>query len=119
MRRMAANLLAAIFTVLPLGVMAQAWPAKTVRIVVPFAAGGPADIYARAIAEKLQGALGQPFVGEDKPGGGSIVATDFVAKSPADGDTLLMMSNTHTGNEPRIPDPPFHLHRDVMPVSPA
>src|SRR5258705_13802705 len=119
MRRMAANLLAAIFTVLPLGVMAQAWPAKTVRIVVPFAAGGPADIYARAVAEKLQGALGQPFVVEDRPGGGSIVGTDAVAKSAPDGYTLLMMSNTHTVNESLIPDRPFQLLRDFVPVAPV
>ncbi len=119
MRRMTANLLAAIFTVLPLGVMAQAWPAKTVRIVVPFAAGGPADIYARAVAEKLQAALGQPFIVEDKPGGGSIVGTDSVAKSAPDGYTLLMMSNTHTVNESLIPDRPFQLMRDFVPVAPV
>src|SRR6185503_3286204 len=85
-------LLAAVFTLVPFGVTAQSpttasgqpWPTKTVRIVVPFAAGGPADIYARAIAEKLQAALGQPFIVEDKPGGGSIVGTDAVAKSAPD-----------------------------------
>ena len=97
----------------------QAWPARPVKIVVPFAAGGPADIYARAIAEKLQGALGQPFVVEDRPGGGSIVGTDLVAKSPADGYTLLMMSNTHTVNESLIPDKPFVLLRDFVPVAPV
>src|SRR5258706_13332539 len=118
MRRMTANLLAAIFAALPLGVMGQAWPAQTVRIVVPFAAGGPADIYARAVAEKLQAALGQPFIVEDKPGGGSIVGTDSVAKSAPDGYTLLMMSNTHTVNESPIPDRPFPLMRDFVPVGP-
>jgi tripartite-type tricarboxylate transporter receptor subunit TctC len=90
-----------------------------VRIVVPFAAGGPADIFARAIAEKLQAALGQPFVVEDKPGGGSIVGTDAVAKSAPDGYTLLMMSNTHTVNESLIPDRPFQLMRDFVPISPV
>ena len=119
MRRIAGYLFAAIFTVLPHGAMAQAWPAKTVRIVVPFAAGGPADIYARAIAEKLQVALGQPFIVEDKPGGGSIVGTDAVAKSAPDGYTLLMMSNTHTVNESLIPDRPFQLMRDFVPVAPV
>ena len=99
--------------------LAQAWPAKPVKIIVPFAAGGPADIYARAIGEKLQGVLGQPFVVEDKPGGGSIVGTDLVAKSPPDGYTLLMMSNTHTVNESLVPGKPFELMRDFVPVSPV
>jgi len=98
---------------------AQGYPAKPVRIVVPFAAGGPADLYARAIGEKLQASLGQPFVVEDKPGGGSIVGTDLVAKSAADGYTLLMMSNTHTVNESLIPDRPFVLLRDFVPVAPV
>src|SRR5206468_13082326 len=92
--------------------LAQGWPSRPVKIVVPFAAGGPADIYARVIGEKLQAALGQPFVVEDKPGGGSIVGTDAVAKSAGDGYTLLMMSNTHTVNESLIRDKPFQLLRD-------
>src|SRR5437667_215474 len=85
------------------------WCDMPERIIVPFAAGGPADIYARAVAEKLQAALGQPFVIEDKPGAGSIVGTDSVAKSAPDGYTLLMMSNTHTVNESLIPERPFQL----------
>ncbi|APV48690.1 MFS transporter [Betaproteobacteria bacterium GR16-43] len=99
--------------------LAQAWPAKPVKIVVPFAAGGPADIYARAIGEKLSTALGQPFVVENKPGGGSIVGTDFAAKSAPDGYTLLMMSNTHTVNESLVPERPFQLMRDFVPVAPV
>jgi tripartite-type tricarboxylate transporter receptor subunit TctC len=110
---------AALATAAPLAALAQAWPSKPVRIVVPFAAGGPADLYARALAEKLQSALGQPFVVEDKPGGGSIVGTDLVAKSAPDGYTLLMMSNTHTVNESLIPDRPFQLMRDFVPVAPV
>ena len=98
---------------------AQAYPAKPVKIIVPFAAGGPADIYARAIGEKLTTALGQAFVVENKPGGGSIVGTDAVAKSAPDGYTLLMMSNTHTVNESLIPDRPFVLMRDFVPVAPV
>jgi tripartite-type tricarboxylate transporter receptor subunit TctC len=110
----------AVAAVLPSGhALAQAWPAKPVKIVVPFAAGGPADIYARAIGEKLSAALGQPFVVENKPGGGSIVGTDFAAKSAADGYTLLMMSNTHTVNESLVPDRPFQLMRDFVPVAPV
>jgi tripartite-type tricarboxylate transporter receptor subunit TctC len=102
-----------------LGASAQPYPSKPVRIVVPFAAGGPADIYARAIGEKLQGVLGQSFVVENKPGAGSILGTDAVAKSAADGYTLLMMSNTHTVNESLVPDKPFQLMRDFVPVAPV
>ncbi len=102
----------------PLAALAQAWPAKAVKIVVPFAAGGPADIYARAVGERLQAALGQAFVVENKPGAGSIVGTDSVAKSAPDGYTLLLMSNTHTVNESLIPDRPFQLLRDFVPVAP-
>ena len=99
--------------------LAQPYPAKPVKIVVPFAAGGPADIYARSIGEKLQTALGQSFVVENKPGGGAIVGTDLVAKSPADGYTLLMMSNTHTVNESLFKDKPYQLLRDLVPVAPV
>ena len=98
---------------------AQAYPAKPVRIIVPFAAGGPADIYARFVGQKLQEAMGQPFVIEDRPGGGSLIGTEAVAKAPADGYTLLMMSNTHTVNETLIPVRPFELMRDFAPVSPV
>lgn len=121
MHRSQARALAALALALalPWSASAQSWPARTVRIVVPFAAGGPADIYARAIAEKLSQSLGQSFVVEDKPGGGSIVGTDTVAKSAPDGYTLLMMSNTHTVNESLIPDKPFALLRDFVPVAPV
>ena len=114
-------MLRAVLALLLLSVNAAAWsqayPARAVRIVVPFATGGPADIYARFIGAKLQEALGQPFVIEDRPGGGSIVGTDVVAKSPPDGYTLLMMSNTHTVNETLIPKKPFDLMRDLTPIS--
>ena len=92
----------------------QAYPSKPVKIVVPYAVGGPADIYARFLAARMQESLGQPVVVEDRPGAGSIVGTDFAAKSPADGYTLLMMSNTHTVNETLIPKKPFELMRDFV-----
>jgi tripartite-type tricarboxylate transporter receptor subunit TctC len=99
-------------------VFAQEYPARPVKIIVPFAAGGPADVYARFLAQRLQGALGQPFVVDDRPGAGSIVGTDAVAKSAPDGYTLLVMSNTHTVNESLIPNKPFSLTRDFVPVAP-
>jgi tripartite-type tricarboxylate transporter receptor subunit TctC len=97
---------------------AQGYPNHPVKIIVPFGAGGPADIYARFLGQRLQEPLGQPFVVEDRPGGGSVVGTDAVAKSPADGYTLLLMSNTHTVNETLIPNKPFALLRDLAPVAP-
>src|SRR6266536_2729310 len=96
---------------------AQDYPNRPVKIIVPFAAGGPADVYARFLAQRLQEALGQPFVVEDRPGGGSIVGSDAVAKSAPDGYTLLVMSNTHTVNETLIPKKPFDLMRDFAPIT--
>jgi len=98
---------------------AQDYPAKPIRIIVPFAAGGPADIYARFIGQRLSEALGQPVVIEDRPGAGSVIGTDAVAKSAPDGYTLLMMSNTHTVNESLIPNKPYQLMRDFVPVAPV
>ena len=104
-------------TVFSAAAWSQSYPAKTVKIVVPYGVGGPADIYARFIGGKLQDALGQTFIVEDRPGAGSIVGTDYVAKSEPDGYTLLMMSNTHTVNETLIPKKPFELMRDFAPIT--
>ncbi len=98
--------------------LAQSYPNRPVKIVVPFATGGPADNYARFIAQKLQDALGQSFVVDNRPGGGSVIGTDIAAKAPADGYTLLMMSNTHTANETLIPNKPFALMRDFVAIAP-
>ncbi|MGQ0544370.1 MAG: tripartite tricarboxylate transporter substrate-binding protein [Betaproteobacteria bacterium] len=95
----------------------QSYPAKPVKIVVPYGVGGSADVYARYLGAKLQDTMGQSFVVENRPGAGSIVGTDYVAKSPADGYTLLMMSNTHTVNETLIPKKPFDLMRDFAPIT--
>src|SRR6185369_11317848 len=73
---------------------------------------------ARFIAQRLQESMGQIFIVDDRPGAGSIIGTDAVAKSPADGYTLLLMSNTHTVNESLIPTKPFQLMRDFVPVAP-
>ena len=101
------------------GAWAQEWPAaKPVRLVVPFATGGSADVFGRIIAQRLQEALGQSFVVENRPGAGSIIGTDAVAKSAPDGYTLLVMSNTHTVNESLIPNKPFQLMRDFVGVAP-
>ena len=99
--------------------LAQDYPNRTVKIVVPFAAGGPADNYARFIAQRLQDELKQSFIVEDKPGAGSVIGTDVAAKSPADGYTLLMMSNTHTVNESLLGNKPFALMKDFVPIAPV
>ena len=91
----------------------QPYPSKTVRIVVPYAVGGSADVYGRVLAAKLSEHLGHPVVVENRPGGGAVVGTDAVAKSAPDGYTLLMMSNTHTVNETLIPKKPYELMRDL------
>ena len=98
--------------------VAQNYPAKSVRIIVPFAPGGPADIYARYVGQRLQEAMGQTFVIENRPGAGSIIGTELVTKAPADGYTLLLMSNTHTVNESLIPKKPYALMKDFAPVAP-
>jgi len=97
---------------------AQSYPNRPVKIVVPFATGGPADNYARFMAQRLSEELKQSFVIDNKPGAGSIIGTDFAAKSPADGYTLLMMSNTQTVNESLIPVKPFGLMKDFVGIAP-
>src|SRR4029453_15742232 len=95
----------------------QDYPSRSVRIIVPFGAGGPADVYSRVLAQHLSDALKQPFVVENRPGAGSIVGTDTVAKSAPDGYTLLAMSNTHPTNESLAANKPFQLMRDFVPVA--
>jgi tripartite-type tricarboxylate transporter receptor subunit TctC len=116
-----ATLLRAGFAALALSLSqpaaAQDYPARQVRVIVPFGAGGPADVYARVIAQHLSEELKQTFVVEDRPGAGSIIGTDAVAKSAPDGYTLLLMSNTHTTNESLVPNKPFQLMRDFVPVA--
>jgi len=101
----------------PGAVLAQDYPTRTVKIIVPFGAGGPADVFSRVLAQHLSDALKEPFIVEDRPGAGSIIGTDTVAKSPPDGYTLLAMSNTHTTNESLIANKPFQLMRDFVPVA--
>jgi tripartite-type tricarboxylate transporter receptor subunit TctC len=111
----------ALLAVLALPVLpaaAQDWPARPVRIVVPFAPGGSADVFGRVVAQRLQEALGANFIIDNRPGAGSVIGTDAVAKSAPDGYTLLLMSNTHTVNESLIPNKPFVLMRDFIPVAP-
>jgi tripartite-type tricarboxylate transporter receptor subunit TctC len=98
--------------------VAQDYPTRTVKIIVPFGAGGPADVAARLIGNILQDSFKQPFVVEDRPGAGALIGTLEAARSPADGYTLLMMSNTQTANESLIPERKYQLMRDLVPIAP-
>ncbi len=119
LRRVATLAVISILVVMPWSSAgAQDYPNKPVRIIVPFGAGGPADVYARVLAQHLGDAFKQSFVVENRPGAGAIIGTDAVAKAEPDGYTLLLMSNTHTTNESLIPNRPYELMRDFAPVSP-
>src|ERR1700682_5864789 len=119
MLRAVAMFVAGLALISPFPAQAEEYPARPVKLIVPFAAGGPADIYARFLAQRLPGALGQPFIVDDRPGPGSVMGTDAAAKSAPDGYTLLVMSNTHTVNETLVPNKPYALLRDFVPIAPV
>jgi tripartite-type tricarboxylate transporter receptor subunit TctC len=97
---------------------AETYPARPIKFIVPFGAGGPADVFARVLAQYMQESLKQTVVVEDRPGAGSIIGTEAVKQSAPDGYTLLVMSNTHTTNESLIPNKPFVLMNDFVAVAP-
>jgi tripartite-type tricarboxylate transporter receptor subunit TctC len=121
-RRFALVLGAIVLMVLGAGTPSQAedYPSRPVKIIVPFGAGGPADVAARLIGNVLQETLGQPFVIENRSGAGGVIGTLEVAKSLADGYTLLMMSNTQTANESLVPTAQrkYELMKDLAPIAP-
>jgi tripartite-type tricarboxylate transporter receptor subunit TctC len=96
---------------------AQTYPSRPIRVIVPFAAGGQADILARLIGQWLSERLGQPFVIENRPGGGTNIATEAVVRAPADGYTLLMVGATQAINATLYDKLNFHLIRDITPVA--
>jgi tripartite-type tricarboxylate transporter receptor subunit TctC len=97
---------------------ADDYPSRPIKIVAPFGAGGPTDVYTRAIAEELRQALHQTVFIENRPGAGTTIGTDLVAKAPPDGLTLLMISGTQTVNETLYPKKHYQLMRDLVPVAP-
>jgi tripartite-type tricarboxylate transporter receptor subunit TctC len=96
---------------------AQAYPTRPVRIVAPTAPGGAPDIVARLIGPWLSGRLGQQFVVENRPGGGSNIGTEAVVRAPADGYTLLLVSNTNAINATLYDRLNFDFLRDILPVA--
>src|SRR4029077_9537771 len=97
--------------------LAQDYPNRTIRFIVPFGAGGPTDVFTRALGEELRKALGQPIVMENRPGAGSIIGTTEVARAVPDGYTLLMISATQTTVETLSPNKSYKLMRDLIPVA--
>jgi tripartite-type tricarboxylate transporter receptor subunit TctC len=97
---------------------AEAWPARPIRLVVPYPAGGPTDLLARVIAEKLSAALGQQTIVDNKPGASGNLGSDIVAKAPADGYTLVMGNNaTHATNQSLFPNHPYDAAKDFAPIA--
>jgi tripartite-type tricarboxylate transporter receptor subunit TctC len=97
---------------------AEDYPSRPIKVIVPFGAGGPADVAARLLGNELQKSLGQPFVVENRTGAGGVIGTLEAVKSPPDGYTLLMMSNTQTANESLVPQRKYELMRDLTPIAP-
>jgi tripartite-type tricarboxylate transporter receptor subunit TctC len=117
-RRHAALLALAAIATRASPVRADTYPSRPVKIVAPFGAGGPTDVYSRAIANELQQSLRQSFFIEDHPGAGTTLGTDLVAHAEPDGYTLLMVSGTQTVNETLYGHKPYELMRDLAPVAP-
>src|ERR1700738_4228258 len=115
--RMSAVLVLAFAVSIPTAV-AQTYPARPVKIIPPSPPGGARTISPRQLGQSLSESLKQSFVIEDRPGAGSILGTEAVARSAPDGYTLLLMSNTHTTNASLIPNKPFALMRDFVAVAP-
>ena len=98
--------------------VAQAYPSRSIRLVVPFPAGGATDILSRTLAQKASEKLGQQIVVDNRPGAGGTIGSDFVAKSPADGYTLLMATgSTHAVNPITNPKIPYNVERDFTPLA--
>jgi len=96
---------------------AQAWPAKSIRWIVPFAPGGTTDVVTRLVAVELTRSLGQPVVVDNKPGAGTVLGVDLAAKSPADGYTLVTVANSFCVNQTLVKNLPYDGLRDLRPVA--
>ncbi len=106
----------ALWLPLPIQAQAQAWPAQPLRVLVSFPGGGTLDVVVRLVAQAMSATLGQPIVVDNKPGGGTVIGTALAAKAPADGLTLLAVSNSFTINPALLPSLPFDTVRDFQPL---
>ena len=102
--------------VIPLAASAQSWPQRPIKMIVPFPAGGPTDVMTRILSDKLSQALGQPVVVDNKPGAGGTIGSDLVAKSPADGYTLLMATGSTHSVGPYLGKVPYDPQKDFTPI---
>ena len=117
-RAAAAPLILSLLSILPYSpARAEDYPSRPVKVIVPFGLGGPTDVFTRVISEELHHSLHQPFVMENRPGAGTIIGSEAAAKSPPDGYTLLMVSATQTTTETLVPNKPFKLMRDFVPIA--
>ncbi len=107
----------AALAALPLLARAQAWPAKPVRIVVPFTPGGTTDFVARLVGVELAKSLGQPVVVENKPGAGTVIGVDAVAKSAPDGYAFVCVANSFAANQTLVKKLPYDTLKDLRPVA--
>lgn len=108
----------ALLAMVPMVAAAQAWPARSVKMIVPFPAGGATDVIARLLAQKLGDAWGQTVVVENKSGAGGNLGTDLAAKSPPDGYTIVMVSGSIvTANQYIYRNMPFDAARDLVPIT--
>jgi tripartite-type tricarboxylate transporter receptor subunit TctC len=107
----------ALVLLAPLTVLAQAWPSRPVKLVVPYPPGGPTDIVARVVAERMTAQTGQPFIVENRPGAGGNLGADAVAKAPADGYTLLVATTAHAINMSLFKNLTYDVQRDFTAVS--
>ena len=115
--RLLRSLAAAALAAAAMSALAQDWPTKPIRMIVPYPPGGGTDIVARIVAEKLAPELGQPIVIDNKGGAGGSVGTEIAAHSPGDGYTVLMTLSSHTINPKLYPKLGYDVERDFVPVS--
>jgi tripartite-type tricarboxylate transporter receptor subunit TctC len=118
MKLMTSMLVAGAAILMSSAVLAQAYPNKPVRIVVPFTPGSSTDITARMVGERLTAVLGQPFVVENRPGAGGRLGAEIVAKAAPDGHTLLVHSSAHTATPALYKDIPYNTEADFAGVTP-
>ena len=110
-------LLGAAMTLTLSAAQADDYPSRPIHVIVPFGAGGPTDVFTRALGEELRKSLGQPLVMENRPGAGTVIGTELASKAAPDGYTLLMISATQTVNETLITNKNYELMRNFVPVA--